>query len=121
MSIWYLLRNQTVTQTAPPPPNPVAPWGPTNPTSPPQQQTYHLEVAGTAGNMSGTAQLVVSNDEGPDPSLFNWINYGDPLVAASTYLVAQASASMNASWRHYGAYLTAISGTGAKATLRMSA
>lgn len=99
----------------------MTPWGPTNPTSPPQQQTFQLEIVGTAGNMGGTAQLVVSNDEGPDPSQFNWVNYGDPLIAPSTYLVAQYLASMNGSWKHYGAYLTAISGTGAKATVRMSA
>lgn len=121
MSNWNLLYNQTVTQAAPPPPLPVSPWGPTNPKSPPLQQTFQLVISGSAGNVSGTAQLVVSNDEGPDPSLYNWVPYGDPLVAASTYLVAQAQTSMNQGWRHFGAYLTAISGTNAAATLKMNA
>lgn len=114
MASYDLLLNQTVTATAPPPQKEaVQPWGPQNPTSPPTEQAFHLVVTGTAGNVSGTAQIIASNDG------VNWISYGDPISAPSTYLTAQASMGGTQSWKYFGAYLTAISGTGAKATLRM--
>ena len=115
MSTYPLLTNQTVTQSAPPPVVPIAPPGPTNPTMPPQKQTFHLVITGSAGNVSGTAQIVASNDGQ------NWVSYGDPITAASAYLTAQAAASMDGSWKWFGAYLTAISGTGAVANLTMNA
>lgn len=116
MASYDLLLNQTATASVPPPQgNIVEPWGPTNPKSPPTEQTFHLVIAGTAGNVSGTAQVVVSNDG------VNWVNYGDAIAAASTYLTAQASFAGTQAWRYFGAYLTAISGTGAKASLKMSA
>ena len=116
MASYDLLLNQTVPASAPPPQKePVQPWGANNPTSPPPEQTFHLIVAGTAGNVSGTAQVIVSNDG------VNWVNYGDAIAAASTYLTAQASFAGTQAWKYFGAYLTAISGTGATATLRMNA
>lgn len=120
MSKYDLLVNQTVTQTAPPPVLPVTPWGQTNPTSPPSEQTFHLVVSGT-GAVSATAQVVVSNDTGPDSKLFNWIPYGDAIVATGTAGNGQASFGGTQSWKHFGAYLTAISGTDALANLKMNA
>lgn len=97
----------------------VTPTGPTNPTSPPQKQSFQLVTTGV-GTVSAAAQVIVSNDTGPDPSQYNWITYGDPITAAGTN-GGQASSGMTQSWRHYAAYLTTISGTNAAATLRMSA
>jgi hypothetical protein len=116
MSNYDLLLNQTVTASAPPPQgNIVQPWGPNNPKGRTQTQAFQLVVTGTAGNVSGTAQNIDSNDG------VNWVSYGSPMVAASTYLVAQAVFGGTQPWKFFGAYLTAISGTGAQATLKMSA
>lgn len=97
----------------------VKPDGANNPNMPSQQQTFELEVVGV-GTVSATAQIVVSNDTGPDPTQFNWIKYGDTIMASGTN---SGSVGMGGtqSWRHFGAYLTAISGTNASATCRMSA
>lgn len=117
MSSYDLLLNQTVIGSAAlgPQKEAVQPWGTNNPNSPPPEQTFHLKIVGTAGNVSGTAQVVVSNDG------LDWIPYGDPIAAPSTYLTAHASFGGTQSWKYFGAYLTAIAGTGAKATLRMNA
>lgn len=122
MSKYDLLVNATATGvTSPIKPQfqAVKPPGPTNPNLPPQQQTFQVEVNGV-GPVSASAQIIVSNDAGPDPSLYHWIAYGDPITAAGTP-TGQAGASMNGAWRNYGAYLTAISGTDAAATVRMAA
>ena len=115
MSQYYLLTNQTAIQSAPPPVVPVEPWGNVLGVTNPPEQTFQLTITGTAGNVSGTAQVVVSNDG------ISWISYGDPLSVASSYLTGVAGFAGTQSWNFYGAYLTAISGTGAKATLVMSA
>lgn len=115
MSIYMLLTNAVAVQTSGQPPNPVKPDGPSNPNMPTLRQTFQLIVTGTAGNVSATVQPLVSNDG------VNWTAYGDPLIAASTYLTAMQNASMEGSWKYFGAYLSAISGTGAAATLSMNA
>lgn len=97
----------------------VVPPGPNNPNLPPQQQTFELYVNGV-GAVSATVQLVVSNNEGGDPSQYNWFAYGDPFTATGTNKGVNSTA-MNGAWRAYGAYLTAISGTNASANLRMNA
>jgi hypothetical protein len=124
MAKYDLLLNVTaVPNPIPSPPKPqgqaVKPWGPTNPTSPPAEQTFQLVVAGV-GAVSASAQILVSNDTGDDPSQYNWLPYGDPIAAAGTNN-GQASSAGSQAWRHFGAYLTAISGTNASATLRMGA
>lgn len=122
MSKYDLLVNATITGVLTPPKpqfQAVRPPGPNNPDMPPQQQTFQLVVDGV-GTVSATAQVIVSNDSGGDPSLYNWIAYGDPIVASGPN-IGQATESMNGAWRNYGAYLTAISGTNASATLRMAA
>lgn len=119
MAIYNLLTGVTATQTAPP--SSVRPWGPMNSTSPPDKQTFHLVVSGSAGNQSATVQIVASNDDAQPDSAKNWVPYGDPIAAPSTYLTAQASAVMTGNFKHYGAYVTAISGTNAAVSLKMSA
>jgi len=122
MSVYYLLTKATATQAAgAAPPSYVSPWGATNPTTPPSQETFVVEIIGTAGNVGGTVQLVASNDPGDPASVKNWVNLGDPLIAPSTYLTATYTTTMQASFKHYGALLTAISGTGAAATVTMAA
>lgn len=122
MSLYFLSNNVKAAQVPQAlPPNPTAkPWGPTNPESPPQEQVFHLKVRGI-GTVSATAQIYVSNDSGPDPSQFDWIAYGDPITATGTNNVGQTSAGGTQAWRHFGALITAISGTNAAATLEMSA
>ena len=115
MSNYNLLTNQKVTQSAPPPVVPVDPWGTVLGVTNPLSQTFQLVITGSAGNVSGTVQIVVSNDG------VNWQNYGDPMVAASGYLTAQAQFTGTQPWTWFGAILTAISGTNAVANLIMAA
>lgn len=123
MSKYDLLVNATATAVKTPPVpqfQSVTPWGATNPNVPSQQQTFELAVAGV-GAVSASAQVLVSNDTGPDPSQYTWVPYGDPIATAAGTNLAAGQASLNGSWRHFAAYLTAIAGTNAAATLRMSA
>lgn len=114
MSSYNLIDNQTVTQPITLPPIPaVKPWGPTNPNSPPLEQAFQFVVTGV-GAVSATAQVYVSNDE------VNWTPYGDAITAAGTNVGQQVQGGTQP-WKHFGAYLTAISGTGATASLKMSA
>lgn len=113
MSSYELIKDQAVTQPITSLPNPrPRPWGAQNPESPPAPQVFHLVVLGQ-GAVSGTAQVYVSNDA------LNWIAYGDPIVAAGANGVGQAAFTGTAPWKYYGAFLTAISGAQAKATLRL--
>lgn len=91
----------------------VNPWAGTLATAPPPLQTFELLINGTAGNVSGTAQIIVSNSGN------TWYKYGDPMSATSAYLNASTALSGNQGWNLYGAILTAISGTNATATLTM--
>lgn len=120
MAKYDLLLNVTAAKTGGKPQGQaVAPPGPTNPNMPPQAQSFQLDVTGV-GAVSASAQVVVSNDDGPDPSLFNWTAYNDPVTVADTDNASQIQAG-NQCWKWFGAYVTAISGTNASATLRMSA
>lgn len=120
VSTYALLTNVTAVQAAPtatrPPNNPAIAPGPNNANMPPQSQQFQLEVSGI-GAVSATVQLVGSNDVG---SVKNWYNYGDPLTATGTDL-GQKATTLAAPWREIGAYVTAISGTNASASVRMSA
>lgn len=91
----------------------VEPDGPTNPKMPPLAQAFQLVVSGI-GTVSATVQVLASNDG------TNWVDYGDAVTATGT-ITGQAAWAGNQPFRHYAAILTAISGTGAAATLRMSA
>lgn len=114
MARYDLLLNATAALSgAPPQGQSVMPDGPTNPKMPPLAQTFELFVTGV-GNVSATAQIIVSNDNA------NWLNYGDPITAEGSN-TAQAGFAGTQAWRHFAAYLTGISGTNASATIRMSA
>lgn len=96
----------------------VTPPGPQNPNMPTQQQTFLLEVTGN-GAVSATAQILATADNGPDPSLYNWVAYGDPITATGANGIGTAIMGGTQAWRHFGAYLTGTP-TGS-ATVRMNA
>jgi hypothetical protein len=78
-------------------------------------QGFQLVVKGNNGqNVSATVQIATSNDG------VTWSNYVDALTAMG---VTTGNATWNATgnYKFFSAILTAISGTGAKATLTMSA
>lgn len=77
-------------------------------------QSFQLNVFGDPGAaVSATVQVYVSNDR------VVWTQYLDPLTAAGT---GSASNGYGGSqpWEYFSAWLTAISGTNAKATLLMN-
>ncbi|MDE2439740.1 MAG: hypothetical protein KGP14_01855 [Betaproteobacteria bacterium] len=90
--------------------NPAAGQAPINP----QTQTFHAVVSGTSGNVSATIQPVVSNDG------VNWLIYGSAIVIAAGATPQQGSGTGSSPWQYYSAYVTAISGTGAKVTVTMA-
>ena len=120
MAKYDLLLNATATGNGAPQGQAVSPHGPTNPNMPPLAQTFEVEVTGV-GNVSATVQIIVSNDTGPDPSLYNWIAYGATIAATGTQGFANAGQSGSQAWKHFGAYITAISGTNTSVNVRMSA
>lgn len=75
-------------------------------------QTFQLTVKGV-GAVSATAQPVVSNDG------VTWSNYGDP-VTVSGSTKASVGFGGNQNWKYYSAFLTALSGAAAQATLVMN-
>jgi hypothetical protein len=129
MTLYYLCKNVTAVQTLPTAiqggpapanlpvgsqgvnPNPV---GAGSALQLPNNQTFQLIVLGTAGNVSATAQLIVSNDG------VNWINLAT-VAATSGASPNSAGQTGTAVWNWYSAYITAISGTGASATVIMNA
>ncbi len=88
--------------------------GALNPVIPPTNQVFQLIVTGS-GNVSATAQPIVSNDG------MNWANYGSTISAASAATVSQANGTGAVPWAFYSAIITAISGTGAVAKVIMNA
>lgn len=76
------------------------------------QQTFQLIVAGV-NSVSATIQVIVSNDR------VNWTNYFDPFTVSGTSKVS-AGFGGSQNWKYFSAYLTAISGTAASATLLMN-
>src|SRR5258708_29119493 len=89
--------------------------GALNPTTPPTNQTFHLIVTGTSGNVSATAQPIVSNDG------INWTNYGTAITASSGASPNQQSTTGAAPWAFFSAYITPIASTVALAMLVMNA
>jgi hypothetical protein len=84
--------------------------------TPPQSQGFQLTVKGSAGNVSATAHIVGSNDG------ITWAETGTTVAATSASLVSSAlAASANAPYLWFGAYISAISGTNAKASVTMCA
>lgn len=119
MSVYYPFSGVTKVQTGPssPPNQIILPAGSDNPNNPPLAQAFTLVVNGI-GNCSATCQIVGSNDG------VNFINYGAAITASSAFADITpgiASANGTITYKYYGAYITAISGTNAAATLAMSA
>lgn len=88
-----------------------------NPNSPTQSQAFVLTLTGI-GNCSATCQIVASNDGQ------NFVNLGGTLTATGPAVdlkTAVQSATSSGTYNFYGAYITAISGTNANATLNLSA
>lgn len=89
--------------------NPTADTAPINT----QTQAFQLTVTGS-GNVSASAQIIVSNDG------VNWASYGSAIAATSGASPNLAIGSGAQPWQFFSAYITAISGTGAKATVTMA-
>ena len=81
--------------------------------SPPVAQAFVLVVTGS-GSVSATAQIVGSNDG------VNFVNYGAAIVAASATTVSAQGQQGATPYQYYGAYITAISGGGAVASVNVS-
>lgn len=78
------------------------------------EQTFQFTVVGQPGaSISATCQIVVSTNGK------NWIPYFDP-VTVSGISLASAGFGGSQNWPYYSSYLTAISGTNARATLEMN-
>ena len=93
----------------------VSPPGPdANSHATPQSQAFIAYVKGT-GSVSCSIQPVVSNDG------INWATYGSAIACTSATAYSAASfAANNSPFAYYSGYVTAISGTSAKAYLTMS-
>lgn len=81
--------------------------------SPPENQSFQLTVKGT-GAVSATAQVYGSNDK------VNWVPYGAAITSSGTGTGTNAQGGTTP-YAFFGALLTAITGTGATATLVMNA
>lgn len=118
MALYTLFTGVKAIQTGPTsyPNQVVSPIG-QNPNSPTQGQAFTLVINGI-GNCSATAQIVGSNDG------VNFLPVGAPIAATGPFADLKAgiqAANTNATFNFFGAYITAISGTNANATLTLSA
>jgi len=79
-------------------------------------QGFQLTVKGNSGvAVSASAQVVVSNDGKI------WANYFPDAISVSGTTEASAAFGGSGNWKYFSAYLSDISGLGAKATLTMNA
>ena len=92
--------------------NPGGGAGQTN-SSPPSTQSFVLVVTGF-GYVSASGFVLASNDG------VNWITYGT-LTASSGASPNIQTANGSVTWAYFSAYLSAISGTNAAASLTMNA
>lgn len=81
--------------------------------SPPSVQAFVLLVTGS-GSVSATAQIVGSNDG------VNFVNYGAAIVASAATTVSAQGQGGIVPYQFYAAYITAISGGGAVASVNVS-
>lgn len=122
MGVYTLFQDITSVQPAPtpqaPPISPVQPQPASTGGPQPTCQAFQLLLTGI-GSCSASAQIVVSNDGE------NWAKYGDPVTvtgAGDGAVPPQlAFVFSNSPWNWFGAYVTAISGTKASASLNFSA
>lgn len=127
MAVYLLINAATQTGTAPSPTNPPQqaqqgapgnPWaiqGPSNPNSPTQSQCFILTASATSGNVSATATIVASNDGQ------NWAAPASNTVSVSGAPSGSSLIVLAVPAKHFAAYLSTLTGTGATATLTMSA
>ena len=122
MSVYPLFQNVIAAQSAPSPSNPFPTSGNNvinpndgSPPGPQLSQTFQLVVGGTSGTVSCNAQPIVSNDG------INWSSYGAALAVTAAAYPTSTVSSMNGAYNYFGAYVVSISGTGANATMLMSA
>lgn len=90
------------------------PPGANNANSPTPTQQFQLIVRGV-GDVSATAQPAGSNDG------VTWVDVGSPLAAGTDTDVSSVGGTSTSPFSYFGAYITAISGTDAEATVTMSA
>ena len=130
MSVYTLFQNLSAVQALPPqgvagPPGSNLPsgsqmadmhtGGALTQVQPPTNQAFQLVVTGPSATVvSATATILGSNDG------INWGSIGTITAAAAVQPNIQTG-SGTVPWAYFSAYLTAISGTGAKATLSMNA
>jgi hypothetical protein len=92
---------------------PPTPDGPVPPLVIGPQQTFQFTVnSPNSVALSATTQVVVSNDG------INWATNGSPVTVTGTKSATTGFSSVG-NWKYFAAYLTAISGLGALATLIM--
>lgn len=93
-----------------------SPSNPAGTNSPAESQGFQLVVQGNSGQaVSATAQIVASNDG------IHWSNLVTVTAASATTVSSGIAANSNAPYLYYGAYITAITGTGALASVTMCA
>ncbi len=118
MAVYNLFRGITVTQTAPTASGNqiVGPESNNNPNAPAPSHAFSLTVAGAVG-ATATVQPVGSNDG------VSFVNYGPAFSATIGPGVGPAIATQAGTvpYDMVGGYVTSISGTGAAATLQVSA
>lgn len=119
MSLYYPFQNVKAVQTGPlsNPNQWVEPSSANNPNAPASAHSFILVVNGI-GICSATVQIVGSNDG------VTFVNYGGPITAAGAAVdITPATQQANGTtpYNFIGAYVTAISGTRAAATLELSA
>lgn len=124
MTVYFLAQNVTAVQTLANvqkadgtggPNQAIVPTGTNdNPNAPPFNESFQLVVTGS-GNVSASAQIVASNDGQ------NWFTVGSVIAAASAGAPVTAAGIASQSAKFWGAFITAIAGTNASATVTMSA
>lgn len=122
VTVQILCKNVTATQTVSSVQNadgsnggtnvPISLLNPAGGNSPSSNMGFQIVVQGQAGaTVSATAQIVVSNDGK------NWTNLTTVAATSATSISTGIANNANAPYLYVGAYISAISGTGASATV----
>ena len=121
MSLYYALQNVSAAQAAPvggvlpAGSQAIQTYGANNPNSPAPQFTWTVKATGI-GAVSATAQLIGSQDGTV------WETIGATAQASGNDITpGSKSSTVNDSFNFYSAYITAISGTSARAAVLISA
>jgi hypothetical protein len=124
-TVYFLLNGATATSSAPTGTAPTAggtispaqPNAPTSGQAVSSTQSFVINVDGTDpnGSVSCTVQLYGSNDGA------HWATYGSAVTASGTAGTGTTSATGTVPYLWFAAAVTAISGTGAKCSVRMNA